>query len=326
MGNFVSRSFDRITGRSGSQAASAAARQQTQALDQSIEELRTDFTRQQEALAPIREFGTEQFGQAGRVQDFGFDQFGVADQLQGFGQEQAGFGRGEIDFGIGERGFGQDFRGQGIGRQDIGLGQLDQLSQSATSQGLVDSLSALRQSPGIQQLIGDRQQDAANQLQQLGLGRSTDRISALGDIELETLLGLENQQFGRQQQLAGINIATGGQNIDRAGNIVNAGTSAIGQGANIFGQGAGTLQAGVGTAAQAAGIVGQGANIGLGGANAFQAGQPQSLSPQIAQFLRDKGIAQAGGTLGSEQAKAQGAQNIFALGEKAASSFGLGGI
>jgi len=325
MGNFVSRSFDRITGRSGSQAASRAADQQSAALDESIAELRSDFDRQRTELEPLRTFGQGQFGQADRVQDFGFEQFGVVPELQALGAEQGGFGRGEINFGTGERGFGQNFRSQGIGRQEIGLNQIDELSQFATPEGLVSNLSALRGSPGIQELIGDRQQNAANELQKLGLGRSTDRIKALGDIELETLLGLENQQFNRQQGLASLNINTGGTNIDRGGNIINAGTSAVGQGANIFNQGVGTLQGSVGTATQAASIVGQGTNIGTAGANVFQAGQPRSVAPQISQFLRDKGIAQAGGTLGSEQAKAQGAENIFSLGKDALSAIGFGG-
>lgn len=330
MGNFISRSIDRFTGRSGSQAASSAAGAQKTALDESIAELRGDFTRRQDELAPLRGFGQEQFDIARQLQDAGFSQTDIASALQefGVGQQEFGvgqqeFGVGQQEFGFGEQQFGQQFREGGVGRQDIGFSQLDELAGAGTPQGFAQRLQQLKTTPGFQSLIDDRQQDAANQLQQLGLGRSTERIRSLGDIEFETLAGIESQLFGRQQGLAGFNVGAGGQNIDRAGNIIGQGTGIVGQGTGVIGQG--TATAGQGTGAigtgtnvlnVGTGIVGRGTDIGATGANIFQGGVAPSTSPQVAQFLRDKGIAEAGGILGSEQAKAQGASNIFNLGKK----------
>lgn len=90
---------------------------------------------------------------------------------------------------------------------ETGRGALSGLLDATSISGLDERFKQLQGSDAFKTLTGERERAIRGQLSAGGLTRSGTGIGAIADVPTQVLLGLENQQFGRQ-----FNLATGGQN------------------------------------------------------------------------------------------------------------------
>ena len=99
-----------------------------------------------------------------------------------------------------------------------GLDAYGRMVSGATAEGYGANLDALQRSPAIQALMDARSRRVSNQLASTGLSRSGYGARALGDVDQETLMGLEQmlmgrtsgiaqQGYGAQQQLSGLDLS-----------------------------------------------------------------------------------------------------------------------
>lgn len=85
---------------------------------------------------------------------------------------------------------------------DAGQSAFAELAQSSTLDGMGQRLNNLQNSDMYRSLSDQRMSDANRYLNSQGISRSTAGGERIGDISMETLLGLEQMMAGRQGQIA----------------------------------------------------------------------------------------------------------------------------
>ena len=101
-----------------------------------------------------------------------------------------------------------------------GLEAYQRMQEGSTAEGLGANLEALQASPAIMALINARANRVGNQLASTGLSRSGYGMRQLGNVDQESLLGLEGMLYGRSGNIAGMGYGAGerlaGLGVDRS--------------------------------------------------------------------------------------------------------------
>ncbi len=276
----------------GRRAARRAETAKLAAADEAIGTFQQGDIKRFEQLSPLRDVGTEQF-ETGR-------------QLTSAGVDFQSRAPGLFDEAQGQFGFGGEQQAFGSQLQSQLPALLQQIQQGSTAGGFASNIEGLRSA--FAPLIARRQAESATQLQKLGLGRSSDVINRAADIDLETLIGLESDLFGRTTDLTKLQGDIAGQAFDFGGNAFSTGGDLIGRGTNIFGAGTDAITGG--------------SNIRTQGAESFFTGTPQDSTFDIAGLQAQKGGIRADSILAQNQARSGALGNIV----NAATAFATGGL
>lgn len=190
---------------------------------------------------------------------------------------------------------------------EAGTGALRDVQRAGTVGGLDERIAEILGSGAFQTLREERFGDVNRQLASAGLSRSGEALRQISDISPDLAFQLEQQQFGRQQQLANLGLQIEGRQFGRQQQLAN-------RAFQLEQQQFGRTRDIAGLGFQGVGQRGQlGAQLTLG-----QAGFETGLGSLEAQIANQLGVRLSGAEVGIGQAQSEG--RLAALQAKEAKS------